>query len=183
MRGGFSFRYDTRADGDYSQVGFATELIGNLAQGIEGVGRFGQVGWTARALIPEFSRLQGAVRLYWLHVIGDDVPFYDQASLGGELLFRGFQEDRFIDMGAWEVEAEQRLTLFQTHIFGVVADWRLDPFVSAGQVYGEASPWSHVRYAVGSGLRVLIHPDILGRIDLAFGGEGLRAYVVLGYPY
>ena len=49
-----------------------------------------------------------------------DVPFYDQASLGGELLFRGFQEDRFIDMGAWEVEAEQRITLFQTHIFGVV---------------------------------------------------------------
>jgi hypothetical protein len=73
--------------------------------------------------------------------------------------------------------------MFQTHIFGVVADWRIDPFVSAGQVYGEASPWSHVRLAAGTGLRVLIHPDILGRIDFAFGGEGLRAYVVLGYPY
>jgi outer membrane protein assembly factor BamA len=184
VRGGFSFRYDTRSDGDYSRIGFATELTGSLAQGITGVGRFAQLGWTARALIPELSRLQGAVRLYWAQVIGgDDVPFYDRASLGGEVLFRGFQEDRFIDMGAWEVEAEQRLTMFQTHIFGVVADWRLDPFVSAGQVYGEASPWAHVRFAAGTGLRVLIHPDILGRIDLAFGGEGLRAYVVLGYPY
>ena len=184
VRAGVSVRYDTRVDGDYSRIGFATELTGSLAQGLKGVGRFGQLGWTGRALIPELSRLQGAVRLYWLQIIGgDDVPFYDRASLGGELLFRGFQEDRFIDMGAWEIEAEQRLTLFQTHIFGVVADWRLDPFVSAGQVYGEASPWSHVRFAAGSGLRVLIHPDILGRIDLAFGGEGLRAYVVLGYPY
>ena len=72
---------------------------------------------------------------------GDDVPFYDQASLGGELLFRGFPEDRFIDMGAWEVEVEQRLKLFQTHIFGVVADWRIDPFVAAGQVYGQTAPW------------------------------------------
>ena len=111
------------------------------------------------------------------------MPFYDQASLGGEVLFRGFQEDRFIDMGAWEVEAEQRFKLFQTHIFGVVADWRIDPFVAAGQVYGQTAPWEHVRVAGGAGLRMLIHPDILGRVDLAYGGEGLRAYVVLGYPY
>ena len=89
-------------------------------------------------LVPEFNFLQGAARFYWTQVIGsDDVPFYDQASLGGELLFRGFPEDRFIDMGAWEVEAEQRLKLFQTHIFGVVADWRIDPFIAAGQVYGQ----------------------------------------------
>jgi hypothetical protein len=184
VRGGVSFRYDTRPDGDYSRGGFSTEVTGSVAKGLKGFGHFVQFGWTARALLPEFSWLQGALRLYWLQLIGGaDVPFYDRASLGGELLFRGFQEDRFIDMGAWEVEAEQRLTMFQTHIFGVVADWRIDPFVSAGQVYGEASPWSHVRLAAGTGLRVLIHPDILGRIDFAFGGEGLRAYVVLGYPY
>ena len=111
------------------------------------------------------------------------MPFYDQASLGGEVLFRGFQEDRFIDMGAWEIEAEQRLKLFQTHIFGVVADWRIDPFISAGQVYGRTLA---LVARAGRGRRrprMWIHPDILGRVDLAYGGEGLRAYVVLGYPY
>jgi outer membrane protein assembly factor BamA len=184
LRGGFSFRYDTRADGDYSRSGFATELAGSVAKGLKGFGHLAQLSWSARLLVPEFSWLQGAARLYWQQVIGGtDVPFYDRSTLGGEVLFRGFQEDRFIDMGAWEIEAEQRLTMFQTHMFGVVSDWRIDPFVSAGQVYGEQSPWAHVRVAAGTGLRVLIHPDILGRIDLAFGGEGLRAYVVLGYPY
>lgn len=183
VRAGFSIRFDTRPQREYSRAGFATELYGNVAQGFKGVGRFEQLGWTAYGLVPELSWLQGAARLYWLQVFGTNVPFYDRASLGGELLFRGFQEDRFIDMGAWEAEAEQRITLFQTHIFGVVADWRFDPFISAGQVYGEASPWSHVRIATGAGLRMLIHPDILGRVDLAWGGEGLRAYVVLGYPY
>ncbi len=84
-----------------------------MAQGITGVGRFAQLGWTARGLVPELSFLQGAARVYWMQVFGTDVPFYDQASLGGEDLFRGFQEDRFIDMGAWEVEAEQRVTLFR----------------------------------------------------------------------
>ena len=183
IRGGLALRYDTREERDYAPAGFAGELTGNVARGIEGVGVFGQLGATARVLVPEFSFLQGAARFYWMQVIGHDVPFYDQASLGGEVLFRGFQEDRFIDMGAWEVEAEQRLKVLQTHIFGVVADWRFDPFIAAGQVYGQASPWSHVRVAGGAGLRMWIHPDILGRVDLAYGGEGLRAYVVLGYPY
>jgi hypothetical protein len=184
LRGGFSLRYDTRADGDYSSSGFATELAGSLVKGLKGFGHFGQLSWTARGLLPELSWLQGAARFYWQQIMGgDDIPFYDRSSLGGEMLFRGFQEDRFIDKGAWEVEAEQRVRLFNLHIFGVVSDWRIDPFVSAGQVYGEASPWAHVRVAAGAGLRVLIRPDILGRIDLAFGGEGLRAYVVLGYPY
>jgi hypothetical protein len=183
VRGGFSLRYDTRAESDYSRSGFATELAGNVAQGLTGVGHFAQFSWSARGLVPEVSWLQGAARLYWMQVLGANVPFYDRASLGGEVLFRGFQEDRFIDMGAWEAEAEQRIKLFQTHIFGVVADWRIDPFIAVGQVYGEAPPWSHVRMAGGAGLRMMIQPDILGRIDLAFGGEGLRAYVVLGYPY
>jgi len=74
--------------------------------------------------------------------------------------------------------------LFRTHIFGVVADWRIDPFISVGQVYGDGTtPWSHVRASGGFGLRALIHPDILGRVDLAYGGEGVRVYVMLGYPY
>lgn len=185
VRAGLSLRFDTREQGDYSPLGFATELTASLAQGLTGgVGRFGQLTWTARGLVPEFKFLQGAARVLWTQVIGgDDVPFYDRASLGGELLFRGFQEDRFIDMGAWEVEAEQRLTLFQSHIFGVVADWRLDPFIAAGQVYGQEGPFAHVRVAAGLGLRMWIRPDILGRVDVAYGGEGVRAYVVLGYPY
>jgi hypothetical protein len=184
VRAGFSFRYDTRPEGDYSPAGFATELTGNVAQGLSGIGAFAQLGWTARGLLPELSFLQGAARIYWMQVFGTDVPFYDQASLGGEDLFRGFQQDRFIDMGAWEVETEQRLKLFQTHIFGVVTDWRFDPFIAVGQVYGEGvPPWSHVRVAGGAGLRAWIHPDILGRVDVAYGGEGVRAYVMLGYPY
>ena len=184
FRIGLSLRFDTRLQGDYSPIGVASELTASLAQGITGLSRFGQVTWTARGLLPEYSFLQTAARVYWTQVIGgDDVPFYDRASLGGELLFRGFQEDRFIDMGAWEAEAEQRFKLFQTHIFGVVADWRIDPFIAAGQVYGEAGPFSHVRVAGGLGARMWIHPDILGRVDVAYGGEGVRAYVMLGYPY
>lgn len=184
-RQGLSARFDTRDRGDYSERGFASELSATLAEGIRGAGLFGELIWNTRLLVPETSFLQLAARLYWRQLIGDAnrIPFYDQATLGGELLLRGFPADRFIDKGAWEAEVEQRIKLFRTHIFGVVADWRIDPFVAAGQVYGDAAPWARVRVATGVGLRMWVKPDIVGRIDVAYAGEGIRAYVMLGYPY
>ena len=137
VRAGLNVRYDTRAQGDYSPVGFAAELSGDVGHGITGVGWIRPVHGTARVLVPEFSSCRGRRGSTGCRSSANDVPFYDQASLGGEVLFRGFPENRFIDMGAWQVEAEQRFKLFQTHFFGVVADWRIDPFVAAGQVYGQ----------------------------------------------
>jgi hypothetical protein len=69
-------------------------------------------------------------------------------------------------------------------MFGVDTDWRVDPFFAVGQVFGDWSTIaSHVRYSVGIGLRAWVHPNLLGRVDLAYAGEGIRAYIVLGYPY
>jgi hypothetical protein len=180
-----ALRYDTREHGDYTTTGFASDLSGSLAEGLVGAGIFAEIISESRALLQETSWLQGAARLYWRQLINGSrpIPFYDQASLGGEILMRGFPTDRFIDTGAWEVEMEQRIRLFQTHIFGVEADWRIDPFVAVGQVYGTDSPFSHVRVATGAGLRMWVKPNVLGRVDLAYAGEGLKAYVVLDYPY
>ena len=184
VRAGLTVRYDTRIQGDYSPAGFAAELSGNVAHGITGVGWIGQFAGTARVLVPEFSFLQGAARLYWMQVVGNDVPFYDQASLGGEVLFRGFPENRFIDMGAWEVEAEQRVKLFQTHILRRRGRLAHRPVRRGGAgLRTTRALGARARRGRRRAADVLIHPDILGRVDLAYGGEGLRAYVVLGYPY
>ena len=185
LRQGLSIRYDMREDGDYSIIGISSELSASVAEELTGAGVFGEIIWHNRLLIPETTFLQLAARTYWWQLLGggDDIPFYYQPTLGGELLMRGFPQDRFIDKGAWEIEVEQRIKLFTTHMFGVVADWRVDPFVAVGQVYGRESPWSHVRAAAGLGLRMWVYPNVLGRVDFAYGGEGVRAYVVLGYPY
>src|SRR5262249_3002286 len=113
MRQGLSLRYDTREGGDYATNGFASELVATTAEGLAGTRFFGQVGWHSRLLVPEKSWLQLGARIYWTQVFSgsNEVPFYYQSSLGGELLLRGFPEDRFIDKGAWEVEVEQRVRL------------------------------------------------------------------------
>ena len=180
-----SLRFDSRARGDYDDRGAAAEL--HLARdfGLSGSDSFWRVTGHARTLVPETSYLSGAARLYWTDESGGaPVPFYYRSSLGGDTLFRGFTDDRFIDRGAWEAELEERIRLFQTHWFHVNADWRMDPFIAVGQVYPSfASIASNVRGVFGLGLRAFVRPNVLGRVDLAYGTDGFTAYVILGYPY
>jgi hypothetical protein len=181
-----SVRFDTRAAADYSANGFASELKGSYVKGLSAFDHFWQVTWQSRALLQETRFMQGAGRLYWSHEFGgsDPIPFYYQPSLGGENLLRGFPEDRFFDRGAWEGELEQRFRVLQTHFLGVNTDWHVAPFVAVGQVYNRFDDlFSSVRVAVGAGFRAWVKPNVLGRVDVAYAGEGLNAYVVLGYPY
>jgi len=181
-----SVRFDTRAHAEFSDQGVASELRAAYVRALTGFDDFGQVIWHTRALWPETRFLQGAARLYWTDDVGAgrDTPFFYQAMLGGEGLLRGFPEDRFIDRAAWEAEVEQRIRLYQSHIFDVTTDWRIDPFAAVGQVYGTVDQIvARPQVAVGMGLRAWVKPNILGRVDLAYASDGLNAYIVLGYPY
>ncbi|HXU81053.1 MAG TPA: hypothetical protein VN914_06635, partial [Polyangia bacterium] len=180
---GVSLSYDSRPHGDYSLGGFASELTATANEGLTSTGPFARLVWHSRGLWNQTGRLLGATRLYFERVLGSEVPFYYQPALGGELFLRGFTENRFIDRGAWTFDVEERIRLLRTHIFGVTADWRIDPFVTVGQVYDRPEDaFRRVQAAAGLGFRAWVHPNILGRVDAAYGGEGVKVYVVLGYP-
>ncbi len=178
-------RYDTRPHGDYSETGvFAQALVG-VVEGLSHSPAYLHGRVEARALWREPGPLGGSARAFWSGVSSPRAPFYLQSSVGGSFYLRGFTEDRFIDQAAWTVEIEQRVRLLQTRIYGVLADWRIDPFVAVGQVYGgaERNPFSHPQITGGLGFRAFVHPNVLGRVDVASGGEGIKVYVELGYPY
>lgn len=181
---GLSLRYDTRAQRDYSTRGAATELLAGVNEGLAGATTFGRLQMESRLLWEEMDGLNGAARVFWGYTPGSNIPFYDQMTLGGSFRLRGFTEDRFIDKGAWEIEMEQRFVLFQTHIYGVTADWRLDPFIAVGQVYHDAAEmFRSAKISAGLGFRAYVRPNVLGRVDLAAGGDGIKVYVELGYPF
>jgi len=181
---GLDVRYDNRVRGDYTDQGLRLEASAAVVEGIARAPTFLRFGAQARGVWPELSWLSGAAHASWAAVTDASAPFYLQSGLGGSFLLRGFADGRFIDRQAWTIEAEQRVRLAQTRMFGVVTDWRMDPFVAAGQVFGDfADALSRPQVAVGVGLRAFVHPNVVGRIDLATGGEGLKVYVEIGYPY
>jgi hypothetical protein len=181
---GLGVRYDDRVGGDYAERGFGAEVGGAVVEGLEGSPTFLRGYLQLRGIVDEAPGLSGAARLWVSAVSSRDAPFYQQSSLGGSSLLRGFTEGRFYARRAWTLDLEQRLRVLQTAIFGVLTDWRIDPFVSTGQVFdrpGEAL--SRPRFSAGVGLRAFVHPNVVGRIDIAAAGEGVKVYVEIGYPY
>jgi hypothetical protein len=181
---GIDLRYDDRPNREFSDRGMFVGGNVSLVEGVSGAPVYGRGAFSFRAIVPELSWLAGAARLDTSFVSTSSAPFYEQSSLGGSYLLRGFTADRFIDNNAWTIEAEQRIRMVQLKIFGVTADWRIDPFVAVGQVFGGFNQaFSSPHVTTGVGLRAFVHPNVLGRVDLATGGEGLDIYVELGYPY
>jgi hypothetical protein len=181
---GLDVRYDDRIGADYAERGVRLETSAAVVEGLAGSPTFLRFGAQARGILPELPWLSGAARLAWSAVTAADAPFYQQSTLGGSFLLRGFTEGRFVDRQAWTIETEQRIRVLRTHLFGVVADWHADPFLTAGQVFGSVGrALARPQIAAGVGLRAFVHPNLVGRIDLATGGEGLAVYVEIGYPY
>jgi hypothetical protein len=181
---GLDLRYDSRPSREYSDRGVFLDGTLELVEGVLNAPVYGRGGVALRALAPEFSWLSFAGRLDTSFVSTSQAPFYEQSSLGGSFLLRGYTQDRFIDENSWTVEVEERVRIVQLKLFGVVSDFRIDPFLAVGQVFGgldQAFSSPHVTY--GLGFRAFVHPNVLGRIDIATAGEGLDIYVELGYPY
>lgn len=177
-------RFDSRRNREYSLKGLYMSLLAGAVQGIWNSPGFFVTQFESRALFPETKWLQGGARFFVSYETRKDAPFYHQSTLGGGSFLRGFPEGRFVDRGAWTLELEQRVRLLRTNIYGVIADWRVDPFIAIGQVYSDAGEaLKDIRTSEGLGFRAWIRPNIVGRVDLGYGGEGLKIYVELGYPF
>ena len=177
-------RLDRRPFAEMSERGIFFDAALGIVEGLSNSPAFARGRVLFRALARETRFLGFAGRFDATFVSSSAAPFYDQSALGGSLVLRGFNDNRFVDRNAWTVELEQRVRVLQTHFYGVIADWRIDPFVGVGQVFPSLNdPFSHPRPVGGLGFRAFVHPNVLGRIDVASGGEGLQVYVELGYPY
>jgi hypothetical protein len=181
---GVDLRYDDRVGGDYAEQGVRLEASAAVIEGLSRSPTFLRVGAQARGILPELAWLSGAARAMWTAVSDRRAPFYLQSGLGGSFALRGFPDGRFVDRQAWTIEGEQRIRLARTTIWGVAVDWRADPFVTVGQVFGGlGSALSHPRLSGGVGLRAFVPPNLVGRVDIASGGEGVAVYAEIGYPY
>lgn len=129
-------------------------------------------------------RVATAARFYGRFVASERAPFYVQSALGGGHALRGHNDGRFVDLGAWSFEVEERLHLWSSQILGHSIAWHLDPYVGIGQVFGAPRDmFCAVQPVVGLGVRTVVAPHLVTRVDIASDLTRLRGTLGLGYPF
>jgi len=186
-----TFHYDTRdnlvSPTDGSQVTLYAELNQNLRSGTNPI--FYRYELEAKKLFPSESKhmvlvVRGDVQL----TFGDDVPFYEQSSLGGQNNLRGYGVDRFIDKHLAVVNIEERIHVARAKLMGVAAELEVAPFVDMGRVFGNIGtksqkPFTNWQITPGIGFRALVRPNVVGRVDYGYSKEGGAVFAGLDYPF
>jgi hypothetical protein len=109
-----------------------------------------------------------ALRAYLEGIEGDldEVPFVDLPRLGGPILLRGYQRDRFRDRVLGLASAE-----YQFDVGHMMAGFL---FVDAGRVYPELSELEvkDMRVGYGGGLQLQTPKSFIGRVSVATSIDG-----------
>jgi len=122
--------------------------------------------------------------------IGDYVPFWELPTLGGISTLRSYNNARFTNRGMLVVNLEERIRVYETSLEGVSGEVQLAPFFDTGKVYDSADDLvgrgviENFHWSAGIGIRGVVKPSFVGRLDIGFGGrEGVGIVVGLDYPF
>jgi len=183
-----TFHYDTRnnlvSPTDGMAVTAYAEVNQNIRNGDHPV--YSRYELEAKRLFPSDSkRAILIVRADLQATIGDQVPFFEQSSLGGHNNLRGYGVDRFIDKNlvAWSIE--ERIHMVRTKVAGVTADFEIAPFLDTGQVFNNYKDvnFKDYRMTPGIGFRGIVRPNVVGRVDYGYSSEGGAVFAGLDFPY
>lgn len=110
-----------------------------------------------------------------------DVPFYELPSLGGEETLRGFLYGRLRDKVSIHLGSEYRFPLHEINkikIAGIV-------FIDIGRVYSSLDKieLNDLYMAYGGGLRFILSPSAIVRLDMGFSYEGLGLNLTFGNTF
>jgi len=133
----------------------------------------------------ESKRLILVVRADLQATIGNEVPFYEQSSLGGQNNLRGYGVDRFIDDNLVVLNIEQRIHVLRTRILNVAAEFEVAPFVDMGKVFSNITnrPFRNYLVTPGIGFRGIVRPSVVGRVDYGYSKEGGAVFAGLDFPF
>jgi hypothetical protein len=116
---------------------------------------------------------------------GDDLPFYAMVKLGESTGLRSVGDGRYTGRGKFMVTVEERIRLSRSNLFNFINEIELAPFLDLGEVFDRPSDFRgrDLVYAPGISARLVIRPQFVATVDLAFGKEGSNTLVKVGYPF
>ncbi len=183
-----TFYYDTRNNLVSPTDGMAVTAYAEVNQNLRNEDHFvySRYELEVKKLFPsESKRAILIVRADLQATIGDQVPFFEQSSLGGQNNLRGYGVDRFIDKNLVAMSIEERIHMVRTKFAGVTADFEIAPFLDTGQVFNDYKDVSFKSYRMtpGIGFRGIVKPNVVGRVDYGYSREGGAIFAGLDFPY
>ena len=182
-----SLVFDTRANREYSTQGMMAQAATSFSsKTLASDKTFQSLNFDTVCLWPTIpKRLTTAARFNFQQMFGTNIPFYEMASLGGEDQMRAFTPGRFIDKGKVAFQVEERIKVAAWSLLGIPFEVHIDPFFELGKVFKNPAslgdgPWQPVG---GAGFRLFVPPNVVARLDMAYGSDGLEIYTLLGYPF
>ena len=183
-----TFHYDTRNSLVSPTDGMAATAYAEVNQNIHNSAHpvYSRYEFEFKKLFPsESKRAILIVRADLQATIGDQVPFFEQSSLGGQNNLRGYGVDRFIDKNLVALSIEERIHVLRTKIAGATADFEVAPFLDTGQVFNNYKDvtFDNYRMTPGVGFRGIVRPNVVGRVDYGYSKEGGAVFAGLDFPY
>lgn len=183
-----SVGYDSRDHGTTTGKGSYLDLFGESSvRGLASSYDYNRWGTDGRVYLPwksDPSRVF-AIQTRFEQLTGTRPPFWLQSRLGGKYSLRAYGDGRFIDRGMAVVNAEQRFSVYEAKMAGVTTEFQLAPFVGAGTVFDSPEKMHRrfVRPVVGTAVRAVAKPQVVGSIDFAVGQEGLSVFMDINYSF
>lgn len=133
----------------------------------------------------EESRLITALHCLLQFQRGNDVPFYAMVKLGESTGLRSVGDGRYTSRGKLMMTVEERIRLSRSPLFNFINEFEFAPFLDFGEVFERPSDFrlADLVFAPGVSARLVIRPQFVATVDVAFGREGSNTLVKVGYPF
>jgi hypothetical protein len=185
----FALSYDTRDHAVTTGRGVFVESFAEYAiRGFESQYDYSRYGLDGRWFKPWGDPRDGrvfAIQAKYEQLLGPTPPFWILPHLGGKYSLRAYGDGRYVDRGMATVNVEQRFKIAEKKTAGVTTEFQLAPFVGLGEVFDNPTV-AAARYArpvVGTAIRAVAKPQVVGSVDFGVGREGLSVFMDINYSF
>jgi hypothetical protein len=135
--------------------------------------------------VPEHPAQVVAFQGRYEQIIGQAPPFWLLPSMGGKYSLRAYGDGRYVDRGTATFNVEDRIKMYEAKTAGVTTEIQVAPFLGVGEVFDnpEVVAGRYLRPVVGTAIRAVARPQVVGSVDFGVGREGLSIFTDINYSF
>ncbi len=162
-------------DGFYGKItGEYNQVIHQVKTSPEQVDNYGRLLVDLRQYFSTVDqRITFLIRNSWTFTTSRNIPFFDQATIGGDFSDRAFDRGRFFGQHMGFLSMEFRYQAFHMDMLGTPWTIELAPFLDMSQIFNDNSIKGRFNINPGMSMRMLNKPNVGMVGNIAYGQDGI----------